>query len=106
MWRDEAHVEANRALYRQKFDIAEEILGDRFGFYRPAGGFYLWLDVGDSEAAAVRLWTEAAVRVLPGAYLARTDSAGHNPGARYIRCALVGSIDETRDALERLAAVL
>ena len=43
LWRDEAHVEANRALYREKFDIAERILGNRFGFYRPGGGFFLWV---------------------------------------------------------------
>jgi len=66
LWNDDAHVEANRALYREKFDAAEHILSGRFGFYRPDGGFFLWLDVGDDEAATQALWTEAAVRVLPG----------------------------------------
>ena len=55
LWGDEAHVEANRALYRAKFDLAQRRLGNRFGFYRPAGGFFLWLDVGDGEAARGRL---------------------------------------------------
>ena len=54
LWQDEAHVEANRALYRAKFDLAQRRLGNRFGFYRPAGGFFLWLDVGDGEAACRR----------------------------------------------------
>lgn len=31
LWRDEAHVEENRARYRRKFDIAEAALGGRFG---------------------------------------------------------------------------
>src|SRR5205085_10313870 len=62
LWRDEAHVEENRALYRRKFDIAEAAIAGRFGFYRPDGGFFLWLDVGGGEPAALRLWREGAVR--------------------------------------------
>ena len=70
----------NRALYRRKFDIAEAAFAGRFGFYRPAGGFFLWLDVGDGEAAALRLWRDAAIRVLPGGYTARAANGGVNPG--------------------------
>ncbi len=66
LWRDEAHVEENRALYRRKFDVAERILTGRFGFYRPPGGFLLWLDVGDGEAAARTLVARGG-----GAHLAR-----------------------------------
>lgn len=69
LWNDEAHVVETRALYRAKFDIAERLLAGRFEFYRPQGGFYLWLDVGDGEAATRKLWAEGAVKVLPGAYL-------------------------------------
>lgn len=106
LWRDEAHVEANRALYRKKFDMAEKLLADRFGFYRPAGGFYLWLDVGDGEAAALKLWREAALRVIPGVYLGRNDPATGNPGAGYIRCALVHDIETSAVALQRLSNTL
>ena len=49
-------------------------LGNRFGFYRPAGGFFLWLDVGDGEAACRRLWREGGIRVLPGGYLSVGDA--------------------------------
>ena len=62
---DEVHVEANRDLYRQKFDLADQIIGDRYGHRRPAGGFFLWLDVGalgGSEAATAKLWRDAGVR--------------------------------------------
>lgn len=103
LWNDEVHVLENRALYRQKFDIAEDILGGRFGFYRPEGGFFLWLDVGDGVAAARRLWTEAAVRVLPGRFLSVDGTDGHNPGDRYIRVALVAAAADTKEALTRLA---
>ena len=80
LWRDEAHVEEVRAGYRTQFDAAEAIIGDRLGFYRPAGGFFLWLEVGDSVSAAEALWRNAAVKLLPGAFLAR-DVDGNNPGA-------------------------
>lgn len=105
LWQDEAHVEENRALYRAKVDAAERLLGGGLGFYRPAGGFFLWLDVGDGEAAARRLWAEAALRVLPGAYLAH-GGGGANPGARYIRVALVHDPATATAALERIARVL
>jgi N-succinyldiaminopimelate aminotransferase len=106
LWQDEAHVEASRSLYRAKFAAAAEILGGRFGFYRPAGGFFLWLAVADGEAAARRLWSTAGIRVLPGAYLGRPDADGINPGAGYIRVALVHDLTTTREALARLAEVL
>ena len=106
LWRDETHVAANRALYRAKFDAAERLLENRFGFYRPPGGFFLWLDVGDGEAATVELWRTAGIRVLPGRYLARPDDAASNPGTRYIRVALVADLATTTAAIERLAAAL
>jgi N-succinyldiaminopimelate aminotransferase len=106
LWADEVHVEANRALYRAKFDIAAELLQGRLGFYRPAGGFYLWLDVGDGEAAALKLWREAGIRTLPGAYMARTQPDGTNPGARFIRAALIHDLPTTRRAVARIAELL
>jgi N-succinyldiaminopimelate aminotransferase len=102
LWRDDAHAEDNRTLYRQKFDLADQILQGQLGYYRPGGGFYLWLDVGDGEDAARRLWCEAGVRVIPGGYLASTGADGVNPGASYIRIALVQTPDEIGDALTRI----
>lgn len=106
LWGDETHVEENRARYRRKFDVAAEVLGERFGFYRPAGGFFLWLDVGDGEAAAQRLWREAALRTLPGGYIARRNGGGENPGQRYIRVALVHDDATIAAGLERMLNVL
>lgn len=106
LWIDEAHVEANRATYRAKIDLAEKILGKRFGFYRPAGGFLLWLDVGNGAEVARRLWRDAALRVLPGAYLGRADAENFNPGDSYIRVALVHDDSILRPALERMAETL
>lgn len=106
---DEAHVEDNRARYRAKFDLADQILGARFGYQRPAGGFCLWLDVsahGGDEAATLALFTQGGVRVIPGSYLARRQADGGNPGAGYIRVALVQDSATTAEALHRIVRVL
>ena len=106
---DEAHVEENRKLYSAKFDLADQILGGRYGYVRPAGGFFLWLDVsahGGSEAVTKRLWAEAGVRVVPGRYLAREQADGSNPGADYIRVAMVQDKEATAEALHRLVGLL
>jgi len=100
-WADEAHVEASRALYREKYALADEVFSDVPGYHPPQAGFFLWLPVEDGEAAALKLWSETGVRVLPGAYLAR-EVNGRNPGKGYIRVALVAPKDETAQGLERL----
>jgi N-succinyldiaminopimelate aminotransferase len=108
-YNDEKHVEENRQLYREKFDLADQIIGDRYGYRRPAGGFFLWLDVsaqGGSEAATVKLWREGGLRVVPGRYLAREQADGSNPGADYIRVAMVQNNEITAEAMHRLVAVL
>ena len=106
---DEAHVEENRRLYAQKYDLADKVIGERYGYRRPDGGFFLWLDVsgfGGDEAVALRLWREAALRVVPGRYLAREQTDGSNPGLGYIRIAMVHDQETTAQALHRLVAVL
>ena len=106
LWNDEAHVEDARAHYRRNFDIAEDVLGQRFGFYRPAGGFFLWLDVGGGEAAALKLWRDAALRTLPGTYLCAGDGGAPSQAGRYLRLALVHEPEEVREAMTRLCATL
>lgn len=101
-WCDEAHVEESRALYQRKYAIADEIFAGWPGYVPPKGGFFLWLRVADSELATVKLWRETGVKVLPGAYLGRAVD-GVNPGAGYIRVAMVTKdTDELQDALTRL----
>ncbi|MGH6789597.1 MAG: aminotransferase class I/II-fold pyridoxal phosphate-dependent enzyme [Pseudolabrys sp.] len=106
---DEKHVEENRELYNAKFDLADQIIANRYGYKRPAGGFFLWLDIsahGSSEDVTRRLWQEAGVRVVPGRYLAREQADGSNPGADYIRVAMVQDKEATAEALHRIVAVL
>ncbi|MBL6854344.1 MAG: aminotransferase class I/II-fold pyridoxal phosphate-dependent enzyme [Alphaproteobacteria bacterium] len=108
-WRDEAHVEANRAGYQEKFRLAQRMLGNRAGFRLPEGGFFLWLDVGNGEETALRLWREVGVRTLPGAYMGREVIAGNsrsNPGFSYLRVALVNDLSTITAALERMTEIL
>jgi N-succinyldiaminopimelate aminotransferase len=108
-YEDETHVEDNRRLYKLKFDLADQIIGDRYGYTRPDGGFFLWLDVsayGGSEAVALKLWSEAGVRILPGLYLAHAQRDGSNPAAAYIRVAMVHDQNITAQALHRIVATL
>ena len=89
LWGDEGHVALARASYAARFAVAEAVLAGFPGYARPAGGFFLWLRVGDGEAAALRLWRETGVQVLPGAYLGRATAEAPNPGDGYVRVALV-----------------
>ena len=104
-WQDEAHVVANRALYQEKFALADQIFSGLQGFQGPEGGFFLWLpvpdDLGDGEAAALKLWRETGVQVLPGAYLSR-DVGDQNPGKSYVRAALVAQKAEMQRGLIQL----
>ena len=108
VWSDETHVAAIREAYRAKFDVCDDVLGSRFGYARPPGGFFLWLDMshlGGAEDAALTIWQAGGVRVIPGAYLAEPDRAGVNPGRSYVRVALVEDAATVRQALERIVKV-
>lgn len=106
LWREEDHAAANRLRYQENFAIAERVLGNRFSFRKPGGGFFLWLEVGDGEAAALKLWREAGIKVLPGAYMCRSVEGEENPGAAFIRIALIYDADYTEAALRRVVEVL
>ncbi len=108
LWKDEQHVDANREAYRNKFDVADDILNGRFGYQRPAGGFFLWLDMqdfGSGGEAAVTLLKRVGVKILPGAFLAQTTPEGINPGETYVRMALVHDNRTVQEALERIVNV-
>lgn len=104
-WSDEAHVVENRALYRQKYEVADQIFGNLPGYRSPQAGFFLWLPVEDGEQSALRLWQETGVRVLPGAYLSR-DVDGSNPGSKFIRVALVAPKEEMARGLRAIRECL
>jgi N-succinyldiaminopimelate aminotransferase len=105
VWADEGHVDENRGLYQRKFAIADRVFAGIDGAGSPEAGFFLWLPVEDGEAAALKLWRETGVRVLPGAYLSR-EAEGGNPGAGYIRVAMVAEEREMQRGLEAIRSCL
>ncbi len=101
-WNDDAHVTANRALYREKYDRVVPILSEVLDVERPAGGFYLWQKVpGDDVAFTAGLFATQNITVVPGSYLARETAHG-NPGTGRIRLSLVASLDECVEAAHRI----
>jgi len=105
-WNDEAHVLANRDLYREKFDAVLDILAPVLDVQRPDGSFYLWPKVPMDDAEFCRqLFEQEHVTVVPGSYLSR-EVDGLNPGAGRVRMALVAPLAECVEAAERIRAFL
>ena len=101
-WQDEAHVLENRDLYREKFAAVSEILSPVMQINLPEASFYLWTKTPiDDEAFTRGLLEQQNLTVLPGRYLAR-EVAGSQPGAGYIRMALVATVEECVEAAQRI----
>ncbi|MBI5612809.1 MAG: succinyldiaminopimelate transaminase [Gammaproteobacteria bacterium] len=101
-WGDEAHVAANRAQYRAKFEAALDILAPVMDVQKPQAGFYLWARTPqDDESFARGLYARENVLVLPGSYLSR-EADGVNPGRGRVRLALVAPLAECTDAAQRI----
>jgi N-succinyldiaminopimelate aminotransferase len=82
---------------------------------KPAGGFYLWPQVGrDDERFTRDLFASQNITVLPGSYLARAAGAhtgvagaseaggAANPGAGRVRISLVPGVAQCVEAAERI----
>jgi N-succinyldiaminopimelate aminotransferase len=114
-WGDEAHVVANRALYRAKFAQVTPLLAGALDVALPDAGFYLWAavpasrpgaapnGVGDDIAFCRGLLAQYNVTVLPGSLLAR-EAHGINPGQGRIRMALVANVEECLEAAHRIVS--
>ena len=104
-WNDEAHVEANRRAYQQKFDRVVPILRQKFSVTMPQASFYIWLAIpdGDDLRFTQELYRATGVQVLPGRFFARDTEHG-NPGKGYVRIALVDEIEKCVEAAERIIA--
>ena len=103
-WNDETHVVQNRAEYTEKFRLLAPRLAQAMPCTMPQAAFYLWARTpGDDAAFARRLYVEENVTVLPGSYIART-AHDRNPGAGRVRIALVPSLAECAEAVERIVA--
>jgi len=99
---DKAHVQANKGLYREKFDAVLDIFKPVINISRPDASFYLWPETPISEIEfAAGLYSRQNITVLPGSFLSRSIAAG-NPGKNRIRIALVAELDQCIEAAERM----
>jgi N-succinyldiaminopimelate aminotransferase len=102
-WKDEEHVAENRRLYGEKFAKVITILETTLPVSKPDASFYLWVRTPIADTVfAQRLYRDYNVSVLPGSFLAR-EAHGVNPGANFIRLALVANLEETLEAARRIA---
>jgi N-succinyldiaminopimelate aminotransferase len=105
-WQDEAHVAENRRLYAEKFALVTPMIADVLDTALPDASFYLWTRVdrrtglSDTEFAR-QLYASENVVVLPGSFLGR-EVNGVNPGAGFIRIALVAGVAECSEAAQRI----
>lgn len=101
-WSDEDHVIVNRGLYAEKFQAAAEILGDQLDSNDPGAGFYLWAKTPTAcDTFSRDLYAATGVTVLPGQFLGR-EIEGVNPGAGFVRMALVAEPNICSEALQRI----
>lgn len=105
-WNDETHVAENRHLYLQKFNTVIDMLSETIPVQMPDASFYLWVKTPISDTEFTKqLHRDYNVTVLPGSYLAR-DVRGVNPGENYVRIALVASLQECIEAVNRIKSLL
>jgi N-succinyldiaminopimelate aminotransferase len=110
-WNDEKHVMENRHYYAEKFSAVLDILDSciktgKITVGKPDAGFYLWSNIhGDDTVFSRNLFAQQNVTVLPGSFLSR-ESGGFNPGAGYVRMALVAPLAECIDAANRIKEFL
>lgn len=81
---DDAHVELQRSLYLSRLERLATVLGkwSNIEISLPAGGFYLWFEVGDAWAYAERLAREGGALVSPGDFYG-------NESSTFVRVAVV-----------------
>jgi N-succinyldiaminopimelate aminotransferase len=106
-WQDEAHVVANRVLYRQKFNAVLETISPVIKVAPAQGAFYLWPETNidgtkiDELEFTRLLFARENLTVVPGTYLSRP-AHGTNPGANHVRMALVAPLEECIEGAQRL----
>ncbi len=92
-WDDDKSAESFRQIYRQNMFIAKDILGIDIA----KATFYIWLEVADEFEFTRQLYKTQNIKVLPGSYLGRADTA-----YQYVRIALVENPQKTKEILTRL----
>ncbi|HPR40997.1 MAG TPA: aminotransferase class I/II-fold pyridoxal phosphate-dependent enzyme [Candidatus Methanofastidiosa archaeon] len=103
---DETHVEKMRKGYQEKRDIICNAFKD-IGYPEsiPEATFYIWQQVPEGmsgvEVAKTLLEESTALVTTPGAWISK-EVNGVNPGDRFIRLALVPSVESCKIAAEKI----
>jgi acetylornithine aminotransferase len=99
-WSDDAHAAERRAAFKAKRDLFAAFFAERGLVARGSEAtLYLWVEVPagqDAQGYALRL-LEAGIVVAPG--------TAFGAGEGYVRVALVPTLDECREAIERWRTV-
>ena len=98
-WADDAHVDEQRARYRERLDLlAAALRGCGLDATAPDGAFYLWVPApgGDAWALARALAEQAGALVSPGEFYGEA-------GAGHVRLAVVQPTERLTVLAERLA---
>lgn len=107
---DETHVQIMRDEYKIKRDILVKALTS-IGLpdCTPDATIYIWqkVPVGmTSVDFAVKLLDpNIAIVATPGEWISDKSYDGHNPGERFVRFALVPSIEQTEEAARRISSM-
>ncbi|MDO8428832.1 MAG: aminotransferase class I/II-fold pyridoxal phosphate-dependent enzyme [Candidatus Diapherotrites archaeon] len=102
---DEKHVKEMNQMYIERMNVLVPALkACGFEVDKPDGAFYLWARVPqglDPVKVSEKLLMEKGINSMPGPLVSHTFN-GVNPGAEFIRFALVASLEKTKIAAERL----
>ncbi len=105
---DETHVAAMRAEYRIRRDLMTDAFS-RLGLDKcvPDATLYIWQKVPMESAEFCKrlLSPEIAVVATPGDWISDLTGDGLNPGAGYVRFALVADTDQVRVAADRIGSM-
>ncbi len=108
---DEEHVAQSRAEYQEKRDLLVGAFTE-LGLEKsePQATFYVWQRVPagltSAEFAKRLLAPELGIVATPGSWISDTTADSQNPGEGFVRFALVPTVEQVREAAQRIGQYL
>jgi LL-diaminopimelate aminotransferase len=106
--RDTDHVEIMRKLYMEKGTMLIEALTEMgLETKAPEATFYIWQKVPGSDVEFAKKLLDPAIGIVvtPGSLISDECTGGVNPGAGYVRFALMPTMEEIKIACDKLKLV-
>jgi N-succinyldiaminopimelate aminotransferase len=105
-WNNFHDVERNRAMYKEKAELlVKTFQAIDWSVTPPDGTFFCWLDVSklneNDQDFALDLARETGILTFPGSFFSCASERG-NPGAGFLRIALIDSVEVTSKSLAML----